>query len=80
MWETLKSGGYALINIADIYDRSQHSYVKICEPMVDYMKQKEDCKFEGVIGMELSVRPADPGIDDTNLSKFAEPMWIFKKL
>ena len=80
VWETLKSGGYAIINIADIYDRSLHSYVKICEPMVEYMKQKQDCKFEGAIGMELSVRPSDSGIDYDDTSKFAEPMWVFRKL
>lgn len=79
VWCTLKSGGYMVINIADIYDRSKQSYVKICEPMVNYMKGKEDCIFEGAIGMELSVRPADPGIDETDESKFAEPCWIFKK-
>jgi len=80
VWETLKPNGVAIINIADIYDRSVHSYVKICEPMVEYMKQKHDCKFEGVIGMELSVRPSDPGIDYEDTSKFAEPMWVFRKL
>jgi tRNA1(Val) A37 N6-methylase TrmN6 len=79
VWGTLKSGGYMVVNIADIYDRSKQSYVKICEPMVDYMKQKQDCIFEGAIGMELSVRPADPGIDENDKSKFAEPCWIFKK-
>jgi len=38
---------------------------------------KEDCIFEGAIGMELSVRPVDPGIDETDESKFCEPCWIF---
>jgi hypothetical protein len=80
VWETLKPGGVAIINIADIYDRSLHSYVKICEPMVEYMKQKTDCKFEGAIGMELSVRPSDSGIDYEDTSKFAEPLWVFRKL
>lgn len=80
VWETLKPGGAAIINIADIYDRSLHSYVKICEPMVEYMKQKQDCRFEGAIGMELSVRPSDSGIDYEDISKFAEPMWVFRKL
>ena len=79
VWGTLKSGGYMVVNIADIYQRSKQSYVKICEPMVDYMKQKQDCIFEGAIGMELSVRPADRGIDENDKSKFAEPCWIFKK-
>ncbi|MFN9955175.1 MAG: hypothetical protein ACK55I_18925, partial [bacterium] len=45
-----------------------------CKELVEYMKQKTDCKFEGAIGMELSVRPSDPGIDYEDTSKFAEPM------
>lgn len=78
VWATLKSGGYMVINIADIYDRSLVSYVKICDPMIEFMKSKSDCSYEGVIGMELAARPNDTGIDSSTV--FAEPMWVFRKL
>ena len=77
VWETLKPGGIMIVNIADIYDRSVKSYVKICDPMVEYMKTIDDCIFEGVIGMEMSARPGTNSQDrDTT---FCEPCWIFKK-
>ena len=47
--------------------------------MIEYMKEKSDCLFEGSLGMEMAVRPNDTGIDGDDKAKFAEPMWVFKK-
>ena len=79
VWATLKPGGTMIINIADIYNRPAKSYLKICDPMIEYMKEKSDCLFEGSLGMEMASRPSDTGIDYDDKAKFAEPMWIFKK-
>lgn len=77
VWETLKSGGLLIVNIADIYDRSVRSYVRICDPMIEYMKSIDGCTFEGVIGMEMSARPGRNSQDRDVI--FCEPCWIFKK-
>lgn len=78
VWMTLKSGGRLIVNISDIYDRSVKKYVNICEPMITHMQTKNDCEYEGVIGMEMAQRPNDHGISDENVV-FCEPCWIFKK-
>lgn len=78
VWATLKAGGHMIVNIADIYERSLKSYVHICDPMIEFMKTLDDCSYEGVIGMEMAVRPSDSGIDKSKI--FAEPMWVFKKV
>lgn len=67
-----------IVNIADIYDRSVKSYVKICDPMIEFMKTLDDYRFDGVIGMEMSARPGDPGIEKGAI--FCEPMWVMTKM
>lgn len=78
VWKTLKSGGHLVVNIADVYDRSLGDYVRICDPMIEYMNTIDGCKFEGAIGMEMSVRPGNNS--QSNSVVFCEPCWIFKKI
>ena len=72
----LRKGGYMIVNIADLFNRG--SRFVLCKPMVDYVKNELDGRFEGQIGYEMSKtigrhvsRP-----DGT----YCEPMFVFSKV
>ena len=100
LWGSIKSGGYLLVNISDVYANSKWStdrcWLEICNPMNDYLSNLENSEYQGCIGMEMAKRPNSGGagtaktyegsvwteksLENKDNKKFAEPIWIFKKL
>ena len=62
---TLKSGGKLCINISDVYANSKWStdrcWLKICDPMNEYLDEFRDMEYIGCIGMEMAKRPNSGG-------------------
>jgi len=98
MWKSLRSGGKLCVNIADVNAGSQgmkkKGWLKICDPMNDFIETFRDSDYLGCIGMEMATRPnsigAGTGVetDESNRKpemikqrsgKFAEPIWIWEK-
>ena len=73
-WKNLKSGGYLIINISDVY--SHHERQHICDPMNDFISNLNNSSYMGALGMRMSKRPNNKL---TNEGIFAEPLWIWKK-
>ena len=65
MWPTLKSGGKLCINISDVYANSKWStdrcWLKICDPMNEFIDTFTDSEYRGCIGMEMAKRPNSGG-------------------
>ena len=65
MWPTLKSGGKLCINISDVYTNHQWSsdrrWLKICDPMNEFIDEFRDSDYRGCIGMEMAKRPNSAG-------------------
>ena len=63
LWVSIKSGGYLLVNIADVFARTgtQRNMVEICNPMNDFLSTFSDSKYQGCIGMEMAKRPNSGG-------------------
>ena len=63
LWCSIKSGGYLLVNIADVHARtgSQKGMVEICNPMNDFLYKFSDSEYQGCIGMEMAKRPNSGG-------------------
>jgi|TARA_R110002074_G_scaffold382857_1_gene562857 hypothetical protein len=100
LWCSIKSGGYLLVNIADVFARtgSDKGMVEICNPMNDFLSTLSDSEYQGCIGMEMAKRPNSGGAgmargsderfqdstiqraEETKDKRFAEPIWIWKKL
>jgi tRNA1(Val) A37 N6-methylase TrmN6 len=76
-WSHLKKGGHLVLNISDVY--SNHTINKICDPMNDYIKSLKGAKYIGCYGYQMMVRP-NSGALKGKAGKFAEPMWVWKKL
>ena len=59
LWGSIKSGGYLLVNISDVYTNSKWStdrgWLEICNPMNDYLSKLGE--YQGCIGMEMAKRP-----------------------
>ena len=66
----------------------------LCDDMVDYINQNEDCNFLGMVGMRLMQRPQgsryitntpEGKVVDEQKKKeyydtvFIEPIWVFRK-
>ena len=98
MWTSLRSGGKLCVNIADVNAGSQgvkkKGWLKICDPMNNFINTFRDSDYLGCIGMEMAARPnslgAGTGVetDENNrkpemirkrTGKFAEPIWIWEK-
>ena len=98
MWRSLRSGGKLCVNIADVNASSQgmkkKGWLKICDPMNDFIKTFKDSKYLGCIGMEMASRPnsigAGTGVDSGESNrkpemlkkfngKFCEPIWVWEK-
>ena len=63
LWCSVKSGGYLLVNISDVYSssKSSKSWLEICNPMNDFLSTFSDSEYQGCIGMELAKRPNSGG-------------------
>ena len=63
LWVSIKSGGYLLVNIADVFARTagQRNMVEICNPMNDFLSTFTDSEYQGCIGMEMAKRPNSGG-------------------
>jgi len=95
---TLKSGGLLMVNISDVNASSKGTkggkqWLKICDPMNEYLKSRGDMKYVECFGMEMAKRPNCLGIgtaddiDDSNMDaeyheregSFGEPVWVWQK-
>ena len=80
LWCSVKSGGYLLVNISDVYSssKSSKSWLEICNPMAKRpnsggagMARVSDERFQ-----DSTIQRAEETKDKT----FCEPIWIWKKL
>lgn len=83
-WNSLKQGGYLVINISDIYDTtfSDRRRFNICDPMTNFVKNKLNGSYVGCIGMRMSQRPNMKSLDDVEIDEesiFIEPVWVYYK-
>ena len=98
MLPTLRSGGKLCINISDVYANSKWSsnrcWLKICDPMNEFLDEYRDMEYVGCIGMEMAKRPNCIGVGNAVESgesnrepdmikrfegRFCEPIWIWEK-
>ena len=98
MWRSLRSGGKLCVNIADVNASSQgmkkKGWLKICDPMNEFIDTFRDSDYLGCIGMEMASRPnsigAGTGVDSGESNrkpemlkkfngKFCEPIWVWEK-
>jgi hypothetical protein len=78
-WNSLEDKGTMIINIADVYLKKEH-WIKICDPMNDFISKLPGAHYSGCFGLRISKRPNSH--NDTEESKdkqIIEPMWIWKK-
>lgn len=73
-WESLKKGGYLIINISDILDHKK--VYKICDEMNKFIEDFIDSRFIEGLGMQITKRP---NIYKKTNNKLVEPIWIWKK-
>jgi len=82
-WNSLKDDGTMIINIADVYanDKGNNkTYVKICDPMNDFIQSLPQSKYTGCIGLKLNRRPGSNNDKPESKGKqIIEPMWVWKK-
>ena len=82
-WNSLKDGGTMIINIADVYGTDKgnsKSYVKICDPMNDFIQSLPQSVYTGCIGLQLMRRPgSNNDKPESKGKKIIEPMWVWKK-
>ena len=73
MLTTLKSGGKLCVNISDVNAVSKgKKWLKICDPMNEFIDEYGDMEYKGCIGMEMARRPNSGGAGtakDTNQFK-----------
>ena len=92
VWKTLRKGGILMVNISDVNASSKgkkKGWLKICDPMNDYIKTFDDSEYVECFGMEMAKRPNSIGVgtaegDKNNNEKegdtFGEPVWVWKKI
>ena len=63
MIPTLKSGGKLCVNISDVNAKTKGGaqYLKICDPMNEFLDDYRDMEYIGCIGMEMAKRPNSGG-------------------
>ena len=63
MIPTLKSGGKLCVNISDVNAKTKGGaqYLKICDPMNEFLDEYRDMEYIGCIGMEMAKRPNSGG-------------------
>ena len=91
VWKTLRKGGLLMVNISDVNASSggkKKHWLKICDPMNDYIKTFDDSEYVECFGMEMAKRPNSIGVgtainDENNNKKesetFGEPVWTWRK-
>ena len=64
MIPTLKSGGKLCVNISDVNAKTKGGaqYLKICDPMNEFLDEYRDMEYKGCIGMEMAKRPNSGGV------------------
>ena len=76
LWCSIKSGGYLLVNISDVYSNSKWStdrgWLEICNPMNDFLSTFTDSEYQGCIGMELAKRPNSGGAGTAKSDDYTE--------
>ena len=82
LWVSIKSGGYLLVNISDVYASSgakqkrlnSHGkrWLEICNPMNDFLSTFVDSEYQGCIGMEMAKRPNSGGAGTANDDSFTD--------
>ena len=76
LWCSVKSGGYLLVNISDVYSNSKWStergWLEICNPMNDFLSTFSDSDYQGCIGMELAKRPNSGGAGTAKSKDYTE--------
>ena len=91
VWKTLRKGGILMVNISDVNASSggKKDWLKICDPMNDYINTFDDSEYVECFGMEMAKRPNSIGVgtaegDKNNNEKegdtFGEPVWVWKKV
>ena len=99
VWKCLRKGGILMVNISDVNASSKgkkKGWLKICDPMNDYIKTFEDSEYVECFGMEMAKRPNCIGVgnakvtDESNRKEefivekegdaFGEPVWVWKKI
>ena len=99
VWKCLRKGGILMVNISDVNASSKgkkKGWLKICDPMNDYIKTFEDSEYVECFGMEMAKRPNCIGVgnakvtDESNRKEefivekegdtFAEPVWVWRKV
>ena len=77
-WNSLVDGGTLIINISDIFKNKE--FVKICDPMNDYISKLPKAHYTGCTGLRLSKRPNSKNDRPEDAHKTSvEPIWIWKK-
>jgi hypothetical protein len=76
LWCSVKSGGYLLVNISDVYTNSKWStergWLEICNPMNNFLSTFSDSEYQGCIGMELAKRPNSGGAGTAKSKDYTE--------
>ena len=74
VWNSIKSGGYLLVNISDVYASSGGSkkWLEICNPMNDFLSTFSDSEYQGCIGMEMAKRPNSGGAGTASEERFKD--------
>jgi|APSaa5957512535_1039671.scaffolds.fasta_scaffold02583_5 hypothetical protein len=82
LWGSIKSGGYLLVNISDVYASSgakqkrlnSHGkkWLEICNPMNDFVSTFTDSEYQGCIGMEMAKRPNSGGAGTAAEDRFKD--------
>lgn len=73
--QSLKSGGFLVINISDIYTRKK--LYNICDNMNDYIKNTKEFEYVGAIGLRMPKRPMSISFETNGV--YCEPIWIWQK-
>ena len=80
LWDSVKKGGYVLINISDVYSNAKWStdrgWLEICNPMNDYLSKLGT--YQGCIGMEMAKRPNSGGAGTAK--SYEGSVWTEKSL
>lgn len=74
-WKALKSGGYMIINISDVYMNHKINY--ICDPMNNFIQRFLKGEYKGCVGYPMSTRINSKSDGKIN---FCEPIWIWQKI
>ena len=87
-----------MVNISDVNASSggKKDWLKICDPMNDYIKTFDDSEYVECFGMEMAKRPNSGGagtaksyegsvwteksLENKDDKKFGEPIWVWKKV